>query len=125
LPLFAFLLVGCAATIHATASPADATIYLTNEKPSPDRKPASYIAKATDGELNVRVKYYAWQEWYLWVGAEGYVPQVVHYPTEPKAGPIVGAVFLLFPAVWSIGPQSDATVEVELERGPRRSASKE
>jgi hypothetical protein len=112
----ALLLLACTATIRATATPESASIYLTNEKPSTDARPTAFVAKGT-GELDVRVKYYTWQEWYLWVSAPGYATQVVQVPTEPKVGPIVGAVLVWFPAVWAIGPDDDAMIEVELRRG--------
>lgn len=110
------LLLACTATIHATATPDSATLYLTNEKPDPGSRPDSYVAKGK-GDLTVRVHYYTWQEWYLWVGAPGYESEVIAVPTEPKMGAIVGAVLIWFPAVWAIGPDSDAIIDVELKRG--------
>ncbi len=114
--LLAPLFLACTATIAATASPASATIILTNTPPSGNDRPPSYVAKAT-GDLRVQVHYYTWQEWYLWVDAPGYSAQVVPVPTEPKIGPIIGALFVAFPAVWAIGPDSGSTIEVVLKAG--------
>ena len=66
------------------------------------------------GELHTQVGYFIWEEWYLWVGAPGYLARVVSVPTEPKIGLIVGALFLLWPVVWAMGPDDDAHMEAQL-----------
>lgn len=104
---------GAVSTIHATALPEAATLYLTNTRPSPSEKPAAFVARGV-GEFHTQVGYFIWEEWYLWVGAPGYLARVVSVPTEPKIGLIVGALFLLWPVVWAMGPDDDAHLEVQL-----------
>ncbi|MCB9741961.1 MAG: hypothetical protein H6741_09830 [Alphaproteobacteria bacterium] len=113
------VLGACSASVAVNANVNNAEIYITDYAPSPSAPPSVYEAKGT-GDLYCDVNYYAWEEYYMWVGAPGYKTQVSKLRHEPKVGPIVVAilgsacVFPLGALIWAYGPE-EGPYNVELQ----------
>lgn len=107
-------LSACSASVAVNANVNNAEIYITDYAPSPTAPPSVYEATGT-GQLYCEVDYFAWEEYYMWVGAPGYKPQVSKLRHEPKIGPIVGGIFCFWPAlIWAYGP-AEGPYNVELQ----------
>lgn len=107
------LLSGCTSTILVNAEPENAFVYVTDYRPDPNHPPQVYEA-AGPAPLYCDLNYYAWEDYYVWVGAEGYQTQVMNINNEIKVGPVIGSVCLfpttvlwLVPLIWAWGPEDD------------------
>ena len=109
----ALFLTGCAASINVRARPDNADVYVTQYQPNASEPPVSYVSRGT-GSVSTTVNYFAWDSYYLWVGAPGYQTHVEAVPGEAKVGPIIGGIFCLFPFMWAYGPSPQPTY-VELQ----------
>ena len=107
------LLAGCTATIQVNTVPRGADVYITDYPPMASEPPNVYVARG-QGPMLGQVDYFAWDEFYLWVGAPGYQSHVQSVPGEAKVGPTIAGCFLLFPWVWAYGP-SGLPMTIELE----------
>ena len=109
------LTLSCVAAIQINAQPAGAMVYITDYPPNPEQKPASYKT-AGKAPFACELNYFAWENYYYWVGADGYETEAGQISNEVKVGPVLGAVFCLWPlAIWSYGPQ-DGPLWIELEK---------
>ena len=109
------VLSACTANINVQARPGHAEIYVTEYPPSVTEAPVTYVGRGT-GSVAAPVNYFAWDSYYVWVGAPGYTTHIAPVPGEAKIGPIIGGCFFLFPWMWAYGPTSQPMF-VELQAG--------
>lgn len=114
--MYLLLLLACTAKIQVSAHPASAQIYVTDYPASTHAPPQVAVAKGGP-DLFTDVSYFAWKQYYVWVGAEGYETELIPIRNEAKIGPIVGGLFVWVPFLWAAGPQ-EYPIEVELQPKP-------
>lgn len=102
--VFVFLMIACSARIQVAAQPQNAKVYVTDYPPTKSVPPEIPLASGGP-DLTTQVNYFAWNQYYVWVGAKGYETQIVPVRNEAKVGPIIGGLFVLFPFIWAVGPQ--------------------
>lgn len=115
MPALVWLLSACSATIQVYGAPEGASVYLTKTPPAPNVEPAIAVAQGELPTATFNVNYYVWDDFYVWVGKDGYKSRVIKIPKEAKVLPIVGTFFCLFPVLWAAGPL-EGPVNVELDR---------
>ena len=112
----------CRATIRVQTRPVDADVYLTRrpagDAPSPTERPSAYHFRIKGAE-SVRVPYFAWDEYYAWVEADGYEGKLILVPSQIKIVPVIGCVFLI-PCPWVYGPDNRSILDVELKPTPQK-----
>ncbi|MEQ1568469.1 MAG: hypothetical protein ABMA64_22725 [Myxococcota bacterium] len=120
--LFAlWALSACTATIQVYGAPDGAEVYLSKSPPTPNAKPAMALSQGKLPNATFTTNYFVWDQFYVWVGKEGYETRVMKIPNEAKVLPIViGAtcIVLVVPAIaflWAAGPTANP-INVELER---------
>ena len=108
----------CKSTIHVQTRPDNADVYITRrtagDMPSRTERPSAYNFRVK-GSNSVRVPYVAWNEYFVWVEADGYEGKLVQVPNNVKVGPVIGCPFLLIPCLWVAGPDGRSVFDVELE----------
>ena len=66
-------------------------VYVTDYMPTPEQAPSVYDATGTT-PLYCEVEYFAWDNYYVWVGAPGYAAQVRKVQNEIKPAPLIGGL---------------------------------
>jgi len=101
--LIAVAAMGCTATIRVNASPTGADVYITEFPPLASEPPATYLVRG-QAPMVATLDYFAWDDFYVWVGAPGYETYVREMPGQFKPGPFVGGCLVWFPWIWAWGP---------------------
>ena len=117
-PLVLVLAAGCTATINVQGAPKGAEVYIVKDHmPSADEPPAAF---EISGKIpfSAPVSYFSWENYYIYVGADGYEAYVGAAPNEIKIVPAIAGACLFaipFPWLWAWGPSGD-TINVDLHK---------
>lgn len=112
LPLSLLFTTSCTAMISVNSNPTGADVYVTDYPPLVSEPPGAYLARGQTPMTTV-VDYFAWSDFYVWVGAPGYDPYVAEIPGQVKPGPLVGGCFFWPAWIWAYGP-TNVPVQVTL-----------
>ncbi len=112
--------------MQIVGAPDDADVFLSKSRMDPDEVPTTSMYA---GELpyKEKVRYIAWDQYYYWVGKEGYQAVTGQVESTVKAGPLVGGMFglLIWPlaplVLWAWGP-SEQPIRVNLKPLPGATA---